>query len=130
MSNCTRIDTGFPRSLPKSRARFTIIAACSSLSWAASCGICATLAASGHWILWPWLTEAGVVSATTCDAGLNYRDTPRLALKRFLDAEDVPHIRFEAELAGFKPLLRQVRERIRSVFGKGNEEIPALPRPM
>lgn len=60
---------------------------------------------------WKPLESVGVDSATTCDTGLNYRETPRLALRRILDAQDVPQIAFEAEIAGFKPLLRQLFSR-------------------
>ena len=55
---------------------------------------------------WPWLQELGVDSATTCDPGFNYPTTPMLGLKRYLDAEDIPELEFEAELCGFKELLR------------------------
>lgn len=66
---------------------------------------------SGIWTeaLWPVLAEEGVVSATTCDAGLNRRNTPRLALKRFLDGSNVPQVVFEAELSG-------VLEPVRTLF--------------
>ena len=63
---------------------------------------------SGIWspTVWPWLIQCGIVSATTCDPGLNDRRTPKLALKRILDSEGLPHIRFEAEMSGFKHLAR------------------------
>lgn len=66
---------------------------------------------SGIWsqVHWPGLEQAGVRSATTCDSGLNFSTTPRLGLKRILDAEDVSLIRFEAEVSGFKHLLRSAR---------------------
>jgi peptidoglycan/xylan/chitin deacetylase (PgdA/CDA1 family) len=87
---------------------------------------------SGIWspIVWPWLSDAGVASATTCDPGLNYRDTPRLALKRILDAENLPQIRFEAELAGFKPLLRDGVERVRQLFGRSGTDARHIERSM
>lgn len=56
-----------------------------------------------------WLREVDVVSATTCKTGLNYVDTPLLELNRFLDGEDISHIEFEAELSGFKALLRGLK---------------------
>ncbi len=80
--------------------------------------------------VWPWLASANIVSATTCDAGLNYSDTPRLGLKRILDAEDLPHIRFEAELAGFKPLLREVKRRIQRAIGRTTAESEPVARAM
>jgi peptidoglycan/xylan/chitin deacetylase (PgdA/CDA1 family) len=69
---------------------------------------------SGIWSQkhWPTLQALGIASATTCDAGLNYPDTPRCALRRFLDAENVSAIEFEAELSGFTELLRGIRARL------------------
>ena len=66
---------------------------------------------SGIWsrTLWPWLTSLGIRSATTCDAGLNDSTTPRLGLKRILDAEDVSQIGFEAEISGFKDFFRRFK---------------------
>jgi peptidoglycan/xylan/chitin deacetylase (PgdA/CDA1 family) len=66
---------------------------------------------SGIWTeaLWPLLAKEGVVSATTCDNGLNRQNTPRLALKRFLDGSNVPQVVFEAELSG-------VLEPVRTLF--------------
>lgn len=58
---------------------------------------------------WQWLREAGVESAVTCEAGLNYPDTPRYALRRVLDAENVSAIEFEAEMSGYLDLIRRVR---------------------
>jgi len=57
----------------------------------------------------PWLEELGVESATTCEAGLNHRETPRYALNRFLDGENIEQIEFEAEVSGFLELLRAGR---------------------
>ena len=66
---------------------------------------------SGIWSqeIWPSLAAAGVVSATTCDPGLNLPDTPRLALKRFLDGENISQIEFESEISGFNDVLRTIR---------------------
>jgi len=57
------------------------------------------------------LRDVGILSATTCEAGLNYAHTPPLALRRFLDGEQVSDIEFEAELSGFSELLRRVFRR-------------------
>ncbi|MBI2381174.1 MAG: polysaccharide deacetylase family protein [Gammaproteobacteria bacterium] len=54
----------------------------------------------------PWLDALGVYSSTTCLPGLNDRNTPRHALRRQLDAEDLSLLEFEAELSGFLPGLR------------------------
>jgi peptidoglycan/xylan/chitin deacetylase (PgdA/CDA1 family) len=66
---------------------------------------------SGIWSqeLWPWLTNVGIQSAMTCEAGLNYPETPKLGLKRFLDGAYITQIEFEAELAGYSELLRHMR---------------------
>jgi peptidoglycan/xylan/chitin deacetylase (PgdA/CDA1 family) len=76
---------------------------------------------SGVWSKrhWPWLQALGITTATTCDSGLNYPQTPRLALRRFLDGEDVSQIEFEAELCGLSDFLRSVRS-----FLGGSENTP------
>jgi peptidoglycan/xylan/chitin deacetylase (PgdA/CDA1 family) len=60
------------------------------------------------------LAAAGVISAATCDAGLNDAQTPALALRRFMDGSNISRIEFEAELSGFS----EVSRRIRSVFSR------------
>ena len=69
---------------------------------------------SGIWSeqVWPCLDSLGILTATTCDPGLNYPQTHRLALKRFLDGENVSQIEFEAEISGFLELLRFARSAI------------------
>ena len=57
----------------------------------------------------PHLAAQGVATATTCDPGLNYPDTPRLALRRFLDGQHIDPITFEAEVHGFAEGLRRAR---------------------
>ena len=61
---------------------------------------------SGVWSKqpWSWLDSLGIISATTCDPGLNYSQTPHLGLYRFLDADSISQIEFEAELTGFSEL--------------------------
>jgi peptidoglycan/xylan/chitin deacetylase (PgdA/CDA1 family) len=65
---------------------------------------------SGVWnkTHWKALKEAGCYSATTCESRMNSAKTPLLAFGRFLDAEDIPQIEFEAEVYGFKDLLRYI----------------------
>jgi peptidoglycan/xylan/chitin deacetylase (PgdA/CDA1 family) len=55
---------------------------------------------------WKWLDRLRVKSATTCLPGLNTHKTPRHALRRFLDGENIHQIEFEATLCGFTDLLR------------------------
>lgn len=75
---------------------------------------------SGVWSRqhWPWLRRLGIKTATTCDPGLNYTDTPELGLRRFLDGEDVSSIEFEAELSGFSELLRSLRLIARRAYAR------------
>lgn len=55
---------------------------------------------------WVWLDNLGIKSSTTCMPGLNSPKTPRHALRRFLDSEDVHQLEFEAAITGFTDLLR------------------------
>jgi peptidoglycan/xylan/chitin deacetylase (PgdA/CDA1 family) len=55
------------------------------------------------------LSSLGIESATTTLQGMNGPGSHPLELRRFLDAETVSEVRFEAELSGFLDLLRQVR---------------------
>ena len=48
----------------------------------------------------PWLDEAGVASATTCDAGMASRNTPPLLLPRVVDGAQLSPIEFEGWLSG------------------------------
>jgi peptidoglycan/xylan/chitin deacetylase (PgdA/CDA1 family) len=70
---------------------------------------------SGFWSErhWPWLRAAGFRTATTCEPGFNYSDTPPLALRRFLDGEHISDLEFEAEMCGFKEMLRRGRTGLR-----------------
>ena len=66
---------------------------------------------SGMWDerQWAWLESMNVKSSTTCVPGLNSHDTPRHALRRFLDGENIHELEFEAALSGFSDLLRGLR---------------------
>ena len=68
---------------------------------------------SGVWAsqLIPMLDKEGIVSATTCQAGMNDRTTNPLALYRILDQNNMHAIEIEAELSGFCELLRIVSGR-------------------
>lgn len=57
----------------------------------------------------PWLAHCGIATATTTRIGFNYRATPALELRRFLDSEVVSDVEFEAEMSGFLELLRRYR---------------------
>ena len=48
----------------------------------------------------PWLSEAGVRTATTCDVGYATRESERLLLPRLLDVSSLSGVEFEAWLSG------------------------------
>lgn len=67
---------------------------------------------SGKWLpsqLTP-LAKLGIATATTCEPGMNPQHSHPLALKRFLDRDDFTQIEFEAELRGYKELMRVIRD--------------------
>ncbi|QTA93895.1 polysaccharide deacetylase family protein [Desulfonema magnum] len=67
---------------------------------------------SGFWKpeQFPYLRTAGIKSATTCEAGLNFPRTPLYALNRFLDSESNSQIEFEAQMCGYSEFLRKLRK--------------------
>ena len=76
----------------------------------------------------PWLEEAGVESATTCDPGMNRRGDSPLTLRRFLDDSRVTQLEFEAELSGFSEVLRQLRTLVGRLRGRpARPEVPVPP---
>lgn len=57
----------------------------------------------------PWLKNAGVVSATTCDTGISSRHTNLLLLPRLVDTMNLSAVEFESWVSGagaFLPLRR------------------------
>lgn len=60
-----------------------------------------------------WLKTVGVQSAVTNEVGPNLPETPRLALRRFRDGEDISQLEFEAELSGVADVLRSMRAKIK-----------------
>jgi peptidoglycan/xylan/chitin deacetylase (PgdA/CDA1 family) len=76
----------------------------------------------------PWLVEAGVESATTCDPGMNRRGDSPLTLRRFLDDSRTSQLEFEAELSGFSEILRAARALVERVRGRAvRPEVPVPP---
>lgn len=65
---------------------------------------------SGIWDMKQWkpLARIGVRTATTCRVGLNTQNTPLLGLYRCFDQDGQSKIEFDAELYGFKELLRSL----------------------
>jgi hypothetical protein len=70
---------------------------------------------SGLWnrSAWPVLTELGVQTATTTRQGPNFHDTPRLALRRYLNGEHTHQLEFEFQMSGLQWLLGTIRDRQR-----------------
>ena len=58
-----------------------------------------------------WLDAIGVKSSTTCLPGLNTPATPRHAMHRFLDGDNIHPLEFEAALSGFSDVLRGLLKR-------------------
>jgi Polysaccharide deacetylase len=71
-----------------------------------------------------WLSGLGVVSATTCEPGLNDARTDPYLLRRYLARDDAPDIELASELSGFSEILRRCRARLRSIVGL-SEMVPA-----
>jgi peptidoglycan/xylan/chitin deacetylase (PgdA/CDA1 family) len=65
----------------------------------------------------PWLREAGVVSATTCESGFASRSSNQLLLPRFLDNATLSPIEFESWLTGISAALPQRRVGMRAFAG-------------
>jgi peptidoglycan/xylan/chitin deacetylase (PgdA/CDA1 family) len=59
----------------------------------------------------PWLQEAGIVSATTCETGFASRSSHQLLLPRLLDNAALSPIEFESWLTGVSAALPRRRER-------------------
>lgn len=55
-----------------------------------------------------WLTKWGIDSATTTEAGFNFRGANKLQLRRFLDSERISDIEFDAEMSGFFEIMRKL----------------------
>jgi hypothetical protein len=62
---------------------------------------------SGVWspAFLPWLTEAGVESATTCEIGLATPESHPLLLPRLIDVSSLSPIEFEGWLTGISQVL-------------------------
>ena len=65
----------------------------------------------------PWLRDAGVISATTCESGFASRSSNELLLPRFLDNASLSPIEFESWLTGVSAALPQRRLGLRAYAG-------------
>lgn len=66
----------------------------------------------------PWLDEAGIKSATTCEVGFASRASHPLLLPRFLDNNTMAPIEFEAWLTGVSMALPRRASPVRSLAGE------------
>lgn len=55
-----------------------------------------------------YLDKNNIKSATTCEAGLNCQSTNKYLLHRFLDADNIPQIVFEANMSGFIYIMEKI----------------------
>lgn len=64
---------------------------------------------SGNWdpCQWPWLDALEIVSSTISSPGLNSAATPRHALRRFLDSNEIHQLEFESAVSGFSDLIKR-----------------------
>ncbi len=78
---------------------------------------------SGLWseTAFEWLKAVGVQSAATCEMGPNLPGMARLALRRFIDSENISQLEFEAEMSGVADLLRGLRSRVKHWLGQPEE---------
>lgn len=59
---------------------------------------------------WPVLDKLAIASATTTQQGIIFRSTPRWAMPRLLDGQNLHNLEFEAELCGFCEILRFLKK--------------------
>ena len=59
---------------------------------------------------WETLSGLGIKTATTCENGLIDEKTPPFAWNRLLDSSKLSQIEFEADLMGFKELVRSIKK--------------------
>lgn len=64
-----------------------------------------------------WLAQLGILSATTCDPGMNCSGQNPYLLHRFLDSESISEIEFEAQICGVFEIARLVRSSIGRFLG-------------
>jgi peptidoglycan/xylan/chitin deacetylase (PgdA/CDA1 family) len=85
---------------------------------------------SGEWQKheWEWLDSLGIRSSTTCVPGLNGANTPRHALRRYLDGDDVHSLEFEAAICGVLDALHGVRALLKwsARIGRPLRAVPEL----
>jgi peptidoglycan/xylan/chitin deacetylase (PgdA/CDA1 family) len=64
-----------------------------------------------------WLAELDILSATTCDSGMNRAGENPYLLRRFLDSDNISEIEFEAQLSGVFEIAGLLRALVGRYFG-------------
>jgi peptidoglycan/xylan/chitin deacetylase (PgdA/CDA1 family) len=65
-----------------------------------------------------WLGQLDILSATTCDPGLNGRSENRYVLRRFLDSDNISDIEFEGHISGVFEIARLLRTSVGGYLGR------------
>jgi peptidoglycan/xylan/chitin deacetylase (PgdA/CDA1 family) len=65
-----------------------------------------------------WLAKLDMVSATTCDPGMNHSGQNPYLLHRFLDSESISEIEFEANICGIFEIAKLLPTSIGRVLGR------------
>jgi peptidoglycan/xylan/chitin deacetylase (PgdA/CDA1 family) len=65
-----------------------------------------------------WLAQLGILSAATCDSGMNSRGDNPYLLRRFLDSDNISDIEFEAHISGVFEMARLLRYSVRRYLGR------------
>jgi peptidoglycan/xylan/chitin deacetylase (PgdA/CDA1 family) len=65
-----------------------------------------------------WLGQLDILSATTCDSGMNGITEKPYVLRRFLDSDNISDIEFEGHISGVFEIARLLRAAIRSYLGR------------
>jgi len=65
-----------------------------------------------------WLAQLGILSATTCDPGMNRSGQSLYLLRRFLDSESISDIEFEANICGVFEVAKLARTSIGRYLGR------------
>lgn len=65
-----------------------------------------------------WLAQLDIVSATTCEPGMNDSGQSPYLLRRFLDSESISDIEFEAQVCGVFEMAKLLRAPLGRVLGR------------
>jgi peptidoglycan/xylan/chitin deacetylase (PgdA/CDA1 family) len=65
-----------------------------------------------------WLAQLDMLSATTCDPGMNSRGQNPYVLRRFLDSESISEIEFEAQISGVFEMAKLLRTSVGRRLGR------------